>query len=97
MTESIELDGEERRLLATYADGPRIWDAAALYPTVVSLQEKGVIVPVPGSSASAITAAGRRAIKRCEALAHKGTGVGTCDRPLDEHGNCDRAASHVAD
>lgn len=32
---------------------------------------------------------------RCEMLAHKGTGTGICDRPLDSYGQCDRASSHV--
>ena len=32
----------------------------------------------------------------CEAYARKGTGTGTCDRPLDAHGQCDRASSHIA-
>lgn len=32
---------------------------------------------------------------RCGALARRGTGTGVCDRPLDEHGNCDRASAHV--
>lgn len=36
-----------------------------------------------------------RVDKRCEARARKGTGEGTCDRPLDKHGNCDRASSHI--
>jgi hypothetical protein len=31
----------------------------------------------------------------CEAYARKGTGTGTCGRPLNRHGNCDRASSHV--
>lgn len=31
----------------------------------------------------------------CDVLAKKGTGLGICNRPLDEHGNCDRAADHV--
>lgn len=33
--------------------------------------------------------------RRCEQNAVKGTGYGTCDRVLDQHGGCDRAASHV--
>jgi len=33
--------------------------------------------------------------QRCEALAWRGTGTVTCDRPLDRYGQCDRAASHV--
>jgi hypothetical protein len=37
----------------------------------------------------------RRSPARCEARAHKGTGQGICDRLLDEHGQCDRASSHV--
>lgn len=32
---------------------------------------------------------------RCDARALKGTGTGICDRLLDEHGQCDRAASHL--
>lgn len=32
---------------------------------------------------------------RCEAEAKRGTGTGACDRPLDEHGQCDRAAQHI--
>jgi hypothetical protein len=34
---------------------------------------------------------------RCEALARKGTGTGVCDRPLDDHGQCDRASDHQED
>ncbi len=32
---------------------------------------------------------------RCDAVAAKGTGTGLCDRPLDDHGQCDRASSHI--
>lgn len=34
---------------------------------------------------------------RCEADAYKGTGTGVCGRVLDEHGQCDRASSHIED
>jgi hypothetical protein len=34
---------------------------------------------------------------RCEARATKGTGEGTCDRLLGEHGQCDRASTHLID
>lgn len=34
-------------------------------------------------------------MKTCDANSRKGTGTGMCDRPLDEHGNCDRASSHL--
>lgn len=33
----------------------------------------------------------------CDALAKKGNGLGMCNRPLDEHGNCDRASDHIED
>jgi hypothetical protein len=32
---------------------------------------------------------------RCEAQARKGTGTGTCDAVLDEHGNCLHARNHI--
>jgi hypothetical protein len=34
-------------------------------------------------------------VSRCEVAARKGTGEGVCDRPLDKHGQCDRAADHL--
>lgn len=33
----------------------------------------------------------------CEAFARKGTGFGSCDRPLDKDGYCDRAGDHMTD
>lgn len=39
----------------------------------------------------------RNPVRRCDAYSRKGTGFGTCDFPLDEHGNCARAGSHVVD
>lgn len=32
---------------------------------------------------------------RCERRARKGTGEGTCGRPLDTQGRCDRASAHL--
>jgi hypothetical protein len=34
-------------------------------------------------------------VRRCDKRARKGTGEGVCDRPLDERGQCDRAADHI--
>lgn len=34
-------------------------------------------------------------MKRCEAPAKRGTGIGTCDRPLDESGRCDNWRDHL--
>lgn len=48
-----------------------------------------------------ITPEGEKALKeyakvsRCESLAKRGTGEGVCDEPLDEHGNCPKARSHL--
>jgi hypothetical protein len=38
---------------------------------------------------------GKYRANRCEANARRGTGTGTCDRPLDSHGQCDRAGDHL--
>jgi len=35
--------------------------------------------------------------RRCEALARKGTGTGTCNLPLDEHGYCAARGEHISD
>ena len=32
---------------------------------------------------------------RCDELAQRGTGAGTCNTPLDEHGNCPVASRHL--
>lgn len=42
-----DLPEAELRLLRSYADGLRIWDAAALVPAVCSLQDQGLIEPDP--------------------------------------------------
>jgi DNA-binding PadR family transcriptional regulator len=39
------MDENELRLLGSYADGPKIWDAAILVPTVFSLADQGLIEP----------------------------------------------------
>lgn len=36
-----------------------------------------------------------KTVKRCEANAVRGTGTGSCDQPLDEHGNCPRTSDHI--
>lgn len=37
----------------------------------------------------------KRPVRRCEAEARRGTGYGTCDAPLDNHGVCPRAGTHA--
>lgn len=51
-------------LLASYARGPRIWDAASLLPEVTELADAGLIEPVPGSAAYQLTSAGRAELAR---------------------------------
>lgn len=55
----------ELGLLRSYADGPRIWDAASLQRTVGALADKGLIEPVPDPErpgAYRLTGAGRQAL-----------------------------------
>jgi hypothetical protein len=64
----VELDLDEARLLRTYADGPRIWDAAPVFEVVLRLEDKGMLAPSGLSGAYALTDAGRRALpapRRC--------------------------------
>lgn len=53
-----ELTNDERELLASYRNGPRIWDAASIYPTVTSLAQRGLIQP-SGGAAYELTNAGQ--------------------------------------
>ncbi len=60
--QSVALDADEARLLRSYVDGPRIWDAASVFEMVTQLAEKGVIAPSGTSGAFAITDLGRQAL-----------------------------------
>jgi hypothetical protein len=61
---------DDERLLASYAEGPRIWDAAALAPAVYRLADQGLIEPgppaddggPPSRGAYRLTARGRQAL-----------------------------------
>ena len=61
-----DITPDELRLLRSYADGPRIWDAASLVPTVHRLEDLGLIerkpTPEGGSSARQLTARGRQVL-----------------------------------
>lgn len=56
------LDSDEERLLRSYTNGPRIWDAASVFEVVVRLAEKGMVVPHGDRGAYEITDAGRAAL-----------------------------------
>ena len=34
---------------------------------------------------------------KCEAEAKRGTGIGTCDKPLDQHGRCGYERNHITE
>lgn len=59
-----ELDESEATLLATYEGGPRIWDAAGVYRTVLRLDARGLITPANSKGAYTLTAAGREMLAR---------------------------------
>ena len=42
-----------------------------------------------------VVSPGAISTRHCDAQAHKGTGHGICNWPLDEHGNCPNAGRHV--
>jgi hypothetical protein len=46
----LELSEQELDMLRSYADGPRIWDAAVLVPVVFALADRGLTEPVHGRS-----------------------------------------------
>lgn len=69
--ETAGLTRDEERLLRTYVDGPRIWDAATVFEVVVRLAEKEMLVSAGDGGAYAITSAGRRALNLDNQLANK--------------------------
>lgn len=61
---------DELRLLASYEEGPRIWDAAVLQPDVHSLLQQKLIEPHPDpdqAGADQITQLGRDALEASNA------------------------------
>jgi DNA-binding PadR family transcriptional regulator len=55
----MKLDKDEAQLLRTYANGPRIWDAASVFRVVVRLADKGLVAPADDHGVYALTDAGR--------------------------------------
>lgn len=56
--------------------------------TGVTPDARTALIPTPPRR-SAVRA------QRCDELARRGTGVGACDLPLDEHGYCERPSEHL--
>src|SRR5690349_4918585 len=54
-----DLSRAEGDLLNSYAAGPRVWDAAAVFPIVLRLEGRGLIAPSGSNGAYALTEAGR--------------------------------------
>lgn len=46
--DDVTLDKDEAELLASYENGPRIWDAAAVFERVLRLETKGLVRHVEG-------------------------------------------------
>jgi hypothetical protein len=61
-SDNTTLTKDALRLLRTYEQGPRIWDAAAILPVVWVLAGKGLIKPAGDSGAYEITESGRRVL-----------------------------------
>lgn len=61
-------------------------------PSELSGATRGTDI-IPGMKTTPVPA--RATDPRCQADAQKGTGTGVCARPVDMHGNCDRADSHA--
>jgi DNA-binding PadR family transcriptional regulator len=59
------MNEEELRLLRSYQDRPRIWDAASIVPQVWALADKGLIEQLDphDSRRYRLTEAGREALK----------------------------------
>lgn len=58
----------DMELLRSYENGPRIWDASAVYPKVVELADAGLVEPVDGGPAWKITQAGLDALEAYDEL-----------------------------
>jgi predicted RNA-binding Zn-ribbon protein involved in translation (DUF1610 family) len=56
------LTTQQRNLLASFADGPKIWDAAPLFKTVCELHDAGYVKFVIDGPKAEITDAGRAAL-----------------------------------
>jgi len=66
----MSLTPEQAGLLASFADGPRIWDAASLQPDLAALQDAGLIELAPGAyAAMQLTEAGHTALRGLQAAA----------------------------
>jgi hypothetical protein len=56
---AIPLDNRDLELLASYENGPRIWDAASVFARVLVLEDRGFVAPAGESGQYALTEAGR--------------------------------------
>ncbi len=58
------MNADDLRLLRSYANGPRIWDAAEILPRVHRLMDVGLIEPRFESNACQLTDKGRDALMK---------------------------------
>jgi hypothetical protein len=59
----VQLDKDELRLLGSYADGPRVWDAAAVFPLVLRLEAKGLVAMKGEGGLYGLTDEGRQELE----------------------------------
>lgn len=71
---------KDRKLLATFANGPRIWDAADLFATVCRLESAGFVQFVGNGPLAKITETGRAALE-CTCHREAGSHERCCGRP----------------
>jgi hypothetical protein len=62
----ITLTAGQLRLLQSYADGPRIWDAASVMNTVYELRDLRLITPSPDMRTDELTELGRQTLDQME-------------------------------
>jgi DNA-binding PadR family transcriptional regulator len=88
------MNPEDRDLLRSYENGPRIWDAAAILPAVHRLYGQGLIEPAPpaedGSARSTycyqLTDAGREALRQEDLPQYTGAELAAIRAELDAAG-----------
>lgn len=91
---AADLTTEELSLLRSYADGPRIWDAASVFEVVLRLAAKGLVEPADGDGGRyALTDAGRDVLNQYLAAGAKRLTV-TVDVDLADDDNQYRVTDH---
>lgn len=57
------INASQRKILASFLDGPRVWDAAPLFRIVCDLSDLGLVKFVEDGPLAEITDKGRKALR----------------------------------